>query len=108
MTCVIIFILFHTPRNEIERLKQEFTGTHFNLVFFDVADKNMGYAAAINTQLKKKKADVYIIANPDISLKNIPQESLLAGSRIFDIWGFAMKQDGIIYYGGKIDKWRMS
>ncbi|MDO9028634.1 MAG: oligosaccharide flippase family protein, partial [Candidatus Roizmanbacteria bacterium] len=34
--------------------------------------------------------------------------NLLKASAYFDIWGLAMKQQGKTYYGGKIDKWRMS
>lgn len=108
LTSTIIITLFHTPKSEVERLKKEISLTHSHLIFFDVTYRAMGYAAAINTQLKKHAADVYIIANPDISLKNITQKSLLAGARSYDIWGFAMRQEGKIYYGGEIDKWRMS
>lgn len=108
MRTVMLVILFHTSKSEVERLKKEFMLPQDNLIFFDVTYRGMGYAAAINTQLRKHDADVYIIANPDISLKNITQKSLLAGARSFDIWGFAMRQEGKIYFGGEIDRWRMS
>lgn len=108
---ILIIVLFHTPQKEAQRLKKEVAALKIqnpNLIFTDSAKRNNGYASAINFQLKKTTAEVCIVANPDISLKNITQKSLLAGARSFDIWGFAMRQEGKIYFGGEIDKWRMS
>ena len=46
--------------------------------------------------------------NPDVSISNLTGSNLVAAGGQFDIWGFAMKQQGTIYYGGTIDPWKMS
>lgn len=70
-----------------------------------------GYARGINKGIKralKDKKDIFIILNPDISLKKMTRKRLLEPATHFDVWGFCMKQKDKLYYGGEIDKWRMS
>jgi len=72
---------------------------------------NRGYAAAVNIGLKqaiKDGCDLLVIANPDISLKGLKNKELLAAGEQFDIWGLAMKQAGKVYYGGQLDKRRLT
>ncbi len=98
----------------IRRLEKEIAGLGFSDWHFYVSDKrrdNRGYAVGINECLRqaiKDGCDLFIISNPDISLVGLTAKDLLAGKSHFDIWGGAMKQDGITYYGGEIDHWRMS
>ncbi|MBI5122901.1 oligosaccharide flippase family protein [Candidatus Roizmanbacteria bacterium] len=109
-----IFVLFKTPKSEINRLKQEVKDLKFKdyeIYFIDNTDNHQGYAAGVNQGIKnalKDNCELFIIANPDISLTFLKTLSLLDGAAHFDIWGLAMKQQDKIYYGGEIDRWRMS
>jgi len=51
---------------------------------------------------------LFIVGNPDISLKGIDKKELLAGAKYFDIWGLSMKMRTTTYYGGEIDNVRLS
>ncbi|OGK19722.1 hypothetical protein A2866_03715 [Candidatus Roizmanbacteria bacterium RIFCSPHIGHO2_01_FULL_39_8] len=110
----IIFILYKTPREEVKRLESEIKALKFKkykIYFIDNTSDNSGYAGGINEGIKKALIDdcqLFIVANPDISLKNLSGDEMLEGGEHFDIWGLAMKQDKKIYYGGEIDRWRMS
>ncbi|EKE13685.1 MAG: transporter [uncultured bacterium] len=109
-----IFVLFKTPHSEINRLKTEVKNlgiNNFELYFIDNSDNGQGYAAGINQGIKKALADnceLFVTVNPDISLTGLTPQSFYDGSDHFDIWGLAMKQQGKIYYGGEIDRLRMS
>ncbi|MCX7881533.1 MAG: hypothetical protein N2482_03450, partial [Patescibacteria group bacterium] len=105
-----IFVLYQTPKSEIERLKKEIKelmGLGVNkLYFIDNSDNNQGYAAGVNVGLKKAVKDgchLVVVANPDISLKNFKKKNWLEGLKYFDILGFAFKQNNKFYYGGEID-----
>lgn len=81
--------------------------------FYEIKNKRgeEGYARGINKGIEKAlkgKTDLFIILNSDLSLKKISGKKLLAAAEFFDVWGFAMKQRNTIYYGGEIDRWRMS
>lgn len=125
MKIAFIFVLFKTPKSEIERLKKEIKGLRLpadrqELYFIDNSKNNRGYAAGVNQGIRKglqDGANLFVIANPDISLPDcFSAESagrndglpLLEAAGHFDIWGYAMRQNGNIYYGGEIDRWRMS
>jgi len=41
-------------------------------------------------------------------LQSINADVISTVSAEFDVWGFTMKQNNAIYYGGEIDKWRLS
>jgi len=114
MKAAFIFVLFRTRTEEVERLKKEVKSLgikDYQVYFIDNTDTGKGYAEGVNEGIKKaqnENSDLFIIANPDISIKNITKKQLLEGKNHFDIYGFAFKQGEITYYKGEIDKHRMS
>ena len=114
MKVAIIITLFQTSENEVVRLKGEIKDLGFSdyhTYWIDNTLTGRGYAGGVNEGIRKgvrDKADIFIICNPDISLKDLTSRDLLEGKKHFDIWGLAMKQKNITYYGGEIDKWRLS
>lgn len=109
-----IFVLYKTPASEVSRLKNEVKNLNIKdlkLYFIDNSENDHGYAAGANLGIQnalKDGCNLFIIANPDISLINLKFPDIFEGESHFDIWGLAMKQQGKTYYGGSIDKWRMS
>lgn len=109
-----IFVLYKTPANEIARLKNEVKILKFKsyqIYFIDNTDNQQGYAAGVNNGLRsaiKDDCELFVVANPDISLVSLDSLNQLVPFSHFDIFGLAMRQQGKIYYGGKIDKWRGS
>ena len=114
MKVAIIIVLYKTPRSEIERIKieiKEMGFADYKLYFIDNTKENRGYAAGLNVGIKKglrDGGDIFITANPDLSFAGMKAEKILEGLSLFDLLGYTMKQDGKTYYGGVIDKWRMS
>ncbi|MEK7597638.1 MAG: oligosaccharide flippase family protein [Patescibacteria group bacterium] len=120
MKTAFIFVLYKTPQSEISRLKKEIhniVGANFNspetyhIYFIDNSENGQGYAFGVNQGIKnalKDDCELFVIANPDISFDTLVSLDILGASKYFDIWGLAMKQQEKIYYGGKIDRWRMS
>jgi len=108
-----IFVLCKTPKEEIERLKDEVKRLGFKdyrIYFPDNSNNHQGYAYGVNIGLKQALKDgcnLFVVANPDISLKNLSKK-ILDAAKYFDIWGLAMKQDEKIYYGGMLDKKRLT
>lgn len=103
----------------IERLKKEVLRLaqdksvgqtqDIEFVMYDARNDNRGYAYGINRAIekaKKGKPDLYVIINPDVSIPN--KIDFTTPAKQFDVWGGAMKQQGKIYYGGTLDKWRLS
>lgn len=109
-----IFVLYHTSNNEIKRLKKEIKDLSLKdcqIYFIDNSINNQGFGKAVNQGIRQglnDGVDIFIIANPDISLKGLKKDDLLAGGKFFDIWSLALKQNNKVYYGGKIDRWRLS
>lgn len=109
-----IFVLFNTPKLDVIRLKKEVKSLNlidYKLYFVDNTTNNIGYAAGVNIGIKKALSDgcgLFVIANLDISFLHSGGGVWTDGIRHFDVLGFSMKQEGKIYYGGEIDKWRMS
>jgi len=109
-----IFVLYKTPQKEVDRLKNEVQSLglkDFKTYFIDNSFNNLGYAAGANIGIKKAlkdNVDLFVIANPDISLINFKNKLFLKAESKFDIWGYKMRQDNKLYYGGEVDKWRMS
>lgn len=101
-------------KKEIERLKKEIASLKIRDYKIYIADSiydNRGYAYGINQGIKqafKDKAELLVIMNYDISISNLLFEDLLLSYKYFDVWSGAMKQDNKIYYGGEVDKWRLS
>lgn len=114
MKVSFIFILYFTPREEIDSLKKEIKNLNlsdYSMHFIDNSYNGYGYAHGVNEGLKKalkENADIFVIANPDISLKETHGKKILAASKFFDIWGFCMLQNNKRYYCGELDAWRMS
>ncbi|GIW64862.1 MAG: hypothetical protein KatS3mg092_0795 [Patescibacteria group bacterium] len=109
-----IFVLYKTSKKEILRLEKEISKMglqNYKIYFIDNTSSNKGYAAGVNIGLKKAindGFDLFLICNYDISFNNLKIKEILEAGKFFDIWGLAMKQEGKIYYGGEIDRWRMS
>ncbi|MBI4974189.1 oligosaccharide flippase family protein [Candidatus Roizmanbacteria bacterium] len=114
MKVALVVTLFHTPKSEVSRLKGEIKGLGFpdyRIYWIDNTQNGRGYAGGVNEGIRKgekDKADIFIICNPDISLKGLTSKDLLDGRKYFNIWGLAMTQDQKTYYGGEIDPWRLS
>lgn len=114
MKTAFIFTLFHTSSTEVERLKKEVKELdlkNYSIYFIDNTENNRGYAAGANVGIRKafkEGADLFVVANPDISLKNLKGISLFEAAKRFDIWGLTMHQEGKEYFGGELDKLRMS
>lgn len=109
-----IVILYKTTNDEKVRLEKEIRQmgiSDFVIYWVDNSTNGKGYAAGINEGIRKglvDNCDIFFAMNPDISLAGITADKLLAARDQFDVWGYAMKQDGKTYYGGTIDKWRLS
>lgn len=109
-----IFVLYKTAKSEVKRLKKEIKQLGFknySVSFIDNNKNNPGYAAGINLGLKEglvKKPDFFVIANPDISFLDLRADDFIQVLKKFDLAGFSFKQNEKLYYGGKIDKWRLS
>src|SRR3989339_2093588 len=109
-----IFVLYKTPESEVKRLKKEVKDlkfTDYKIYFVDNSENGHGYGQGANDGVKKAQkddCDLFVVANPDISISRLTSGHLLEAGRYFDIWGLAMRQDGKIYYGGELDKLRMS
>jgi O-antigen/teichoic acid export membrane protein len=101
-------------KKEVERVSRQIKALGFSdyeVIVHDGIKDNKGYAYGINQGIKqglKKGADVFVIFNADISLAKITKKDILAGLQKFDVFGFAVHQDNTTYYGGQIDKWRLS
>ncbi|MBI1862518.1 oligosaccharide flippase family protein [Candidatus Microgenomates bacterium] len=70
-----------------------------------------GYASGVNKGIQeaiKDDAELFIVANPDISLKGIHPKQFFEAAAKFDVWGYAFKQEKQVYYGGQIDSIRLS
>ncbi|QQG43816.1 MAG: glycosyltransferase family 2 protein [Candidatus Roizmanbacteria bacterium] len=116
------FVLYKTPEKEVLRLKREVQALGFSdykIHFFDNSHNGKGFAYGANKGIcaaLKEKADLIVLANPDISFyagKDNPRvvptyNDFIETSKHFDIFSFAMKQGGQLYYGGEVDRWRMS
>lgn len=109
-----IVVLHKTPNKEIERLKKEINALRLKncrTYFIDNTGTGLGFAAGVNEGIRKAKkagADIFIVANPDISLTELAGKDILAASAHFDIWGYGLKQNGKMYYGGSIEPLQLS
>lgn len=109
-----IVVTYNTSEAILTHMRSQVDKFGFKDIRFYLHDNtfdNKGFAAGMNRGIKKglrEGVDIFIIANLDISLAHVSSENLLAGSQHFDVWGLAMWQDNKTYYGGQIDRWRMS
>lgn len=110
----VILVTYKTQAKEIDRLKSEIKNLNFVNYAISVIDNSTngkGFAWGVNQGINeglKNKADYFLILNPDVSLQKLKGQDILSCGKSFDICGFAMRQGGVTYYGGEIDKWRMS
>ncbi|OGK34052.1 hypothetical protein A3F57_02525 [Candidatus Roizmanbacteria bacterium RIFCSPHIGHO2_12_FULL_36_11] len=109
-----IVVLYKTPDSEIARLENEIISLRFKdfkIYFIDNTKNNHGYGEGVNKGIKKAlidKCGLLIVANPDISLKNLKAKDMLEAGKYFDLWGLSMKMHNRLYYGGEIDKIKLS
>jgi GT2 family glycosyltransferase len=121
-----IVVLYKTPIQEKKRLEQEIHGIYssnrsnvqtlkrtneYKIYWIDNSANGKGYAAGVNEGVRQGLIDgceEFVALNPDISLKGITAENIAEVCSEFDVWGLAMKQNGEVYYGGEVDKWRLS
>ncbi len=109
-----ICVLFKTEKSDTDRIQKEIAtmGIHnYKVYFVDNTEGGRGYAAGINEGIRmglKDGCDYFVALNPDISFGKLKKDDFLRPMKAFDVWGFAMKQDGVTYYGGEIDAWRLS
>lgn len=109
-----IFVTYHTSHDVIQRLEKEICDLFhkdYRIYWIDNTDNNKGYAEGVNEGIQKAMSDgaeLLVVCNTDISLLHIDKKKFFEGSSHFDIWGLGMKQRGVLYYGGELDRWRMS
>jgi len=109
-----IVILYKTTLEEKMRLENEIKDMgidEYRIYWIDNSGNGKGYAAGINEGIRKgliDGCDLFVAMNPDISLKNIKTDHIENARKHFDVWGYGMKQENKIFYGGKIDLWRLS
>lgn len=114
MKVAFVIVRYKEPEKYFLNLKKEIKKLKFadyKIYEINNSQENGGYASGVNTGIKsglKAKADLFVILNPDVWFASLEKEDLTNPAKYFDIWGFAMRQDGKVYYGGMIDKWRMS
>lgn len=111
MKTAVIMVLYNTPVQEQLRLEQEFIKLGVDEIFLpDNTHTGLGYAAAINAVLRDTlhHYDVFCIANPDISLYGLQKKHWLEAASNFDVWGYPFEQHDKMYFGGAIDRLRMS
>lgn len=109
-----IVVLYKTPQEEKSRLEQEIKKcgvSSYEAYWIDNSTNGKGYAAGINEGIRVgllNGCDLFVALNPDISLTGITAEKINGIAEEFDVWGLGMKQNGVTYYGGEIDRWRLS
>ena len=114
MKAFFIVILYKTSKEQVLKLKAEIKSLalkSYKLVFIDNTKINRGYAGAINKGIelsRNYKPDFYVIANDDISVEKLNKQQIFEASKYFDIWGFPLKQNKEMRYGGEINKLRLS
>lgn len=111
MKSIFITVFYNTSDAEQKRIKKQVSDVGiegFNSVDHSASKK--GYAEGINTLLKKhlEEYDIFFIANPDIDVSSLEKKTYLDAAKMLDIWGYTMKQESDVYYGGEIDPMRMS
>lgn len=114
MKTAFIIVLYKTPHSEVQRLKREVVALSlkgYQLYFIDNTTNNRGYAGGVNEGIKqaiKDNADYFVILNPDVSLPKTFGKNIFDGQKHFDIWSGAFAQNNKTYYGGELDKRRLS
>lgn len=113
-TAFITTIVRDGDLTDLERLKKETSAVGFATSKWYVYDgriKNLGYAYSVNDGIKKAMADgceLFVIFNLDISFGKLTKDIVLESSKNFDVWNYGLQQNGKTYYGGHLDRFRMS
>lgn len=110
MKAALFTVYYHTPEKYKKDILYHAERLGLYVHSLDVSQEQKGYATALNELIKANytRYEIFFLANPDISLAGIIRDELLTASEYFDIWGYALKQNDLTYYGGELDKWRMS
>ncbi len=110
MHAAFLTVYYNTPDRFKNQLSIDCERLGLALHADDVSGEKKGYAEAINGLIEANynSYDLFFIGNPDIQMAGIPRDELFEPAKQFDIWGYTMKQNGETFYGGKVDRWRMS
>lgn len=110
MKPVLLTVFYNTPHEYQQQLAKDCERLQLDWHGIDVTGQKRGYADALNEliHIYYDDYDLFFISNPDIILTGISQNTFLEPFQKFDIAGYAMKQNGVTYYGGEIDRLRMS
>ncbi len=110
MNAAFFTVYYNTPVRFKKQLSTDCGRLGLPLHADDVSGEKKGYAESLNGLIEANfnSYDIFFLGNPDIHMAGIPRDELHVAAEHFDIWGYAMKQNGKIYYGGELDKWRMS
>lgn len=110
MKGTLLTVYYNTPQKYRDILKYDCNRLGLDLHATDSTNENRGYAENLNDLIHAnfRDYDVFFLANPDIHLVGIPKDHLYKAAAKYDIWGYGMKQNDVMYYGGEIDKKRMS
>ncbi|MBI3619907.1 oligosaccharide flippase family protein [Candidatus Roizmanbacteria bacterium] len=114
MRSAVIVVAYKNSPKELAGLKKQIVSIGYRpsaIFIVDNSLKNRGFAGGINLALRRaigRGFDHFIVLNPDIDLRPIGKKDIEAVLRRFDVAGFAMQQNKTIYYGGEIDRWRLS
>jgi len=109
-----IVVEYKTKASEKRRLNREINkikNKKDKTYWIDNTENRQGFAFGVNKGINKGlkgKCNLFVVLNPDISVKNISRRQLTSPGKYFDLWGGVMKQGNKIYYGGEIDPWRLS
>ena len=109
-----IIVLYQTSTSEKRRLENEIRQLglkNSEVYWIDNSTNSKGYAAGVNEGIRNglvDGCDVFFALNPDISLAGLRQESILLPAAQFGVWGYGMRQNKKIYFGGEFDPWRLS
>jgi GT2 family glycosyltransferase len=113
MKLAIILVVYNTPKSDLTRLQRELKKFNIKGKFYiyDNSKNNRGYAFGINKEIERaisERCDTFMILNTDIKFLKVSLTEIVLGLKKFDILGGVMYQKNDIYYGGSIDRWRLS
>lgn len=109
-----IIVTFNTSAEEKSRLRHELRRIKKSkdmIYWIDNTFNNHGFAFGVNQGIRRATKDgcnLFMILNPDVSLRAVNRKKLLYAKDKFDIWGGVMRQNKKTYFGGTIDAWRLS
>lgn len=110
----IIIVTYKTRLKALNKLLKNIQNLKlkpYSCQIIDNSTNNIGYAKAVNSGIKtglKKKADLFLILNPDIQITKLNLKRIKESCKQFAVFGGIFRQDNNWYYGGKIDELSMS